>query len=76
MSGLKTCSEVFMYMNSYENKLLSQADDGANALMDGYYKVDGKETMVSSFPFSKYCMAFFNFSYSICHFVRLENDLG
>ncbi|XP_071915406.1 histone-lysine N-methyltransferase CLF isoform X2 [Coffea arabica] len=45
MNGLKTCSEVFLYMNSYDNKLISQSGDGANALIDGYYKVDGKETM-------------------------------
>ncbi|CAI9110192.1 OLC1v1010172C2 [Oldenlandia corymbosa var. corymbosa] len=41
MTGLKTCSEVFLYMNSYENKLLSQDEDGANALMEGYYKGNG-----------------------------------
>lgn len=52
MNGLKTCSEVFLYMNSYDNKLISQSGDGANALIDGYYKVDGKETMVSTFPFA------------------------
>lgn len=50
MNGLKTCSEVFFYMNSYENKLFSQAGDGTNALVEGFYKVDGKETTVSPLP--------------------------
>ncbi|KAL3525678.1 hypothetical protein ACH5RR_014050 [Cinchona calisaya] len=45
MNGLKTCWEVFLYMNSYENKLLSQAGDVSNALIEGYFKADGKETM-------------------------------
>ncbi|KAL3526794.1 hypothetical protein ACH5RR_011450 [Cinchona calisaya] len=47
MNGLKTCSEVFLHMNSYGNKLFYQAGVGANALVEGYYKVDGKETMGS-----------------------------
>ncbi|CDP15455.1 unnamed protein product [Coffea canephora] len=39
---------VFLYMKSYafQHKLLSQSD-GANTLVQGYYKVDGRDAMIN-----------------------------
>ncbi|XAR57782.1 Histone-lysine N-methyltransferase [Bertholletia excelsa] len=45
MNGMKTCSEVFLYMNHCENGLFSRAGDGANSLLEGYGKVDCNEIM-------------------------------
>ncbi|KAF5958775.1 hypothetical protein HYC85_006000 [Camellia sinensis] len=45
MNGMKTCSEVFLYMNCSENRLFSRAGDGANSLLEGYSKLDCNETM-------------------------------
>jgi histone-lysine N-methyltransferase EZH2 len=45
---MKTCWEVFQYMNCSESKLSCQAGDGANSLVEGYSKVDLNGTMVSA----------------------------
>jgi histone-lysine N-methyltransferase EZH2 len=37
---MKTCWEVFQYMNCSESKLSCQVGDGANSLVEGYSKVD------------------------------------
>lgn len=47
MNGLKTCSEVFQFMNHSENKL-SEEGNGLNPLADGSSKGDGNENMVST----------------------------
>lgn len=47
MNGMKTCSEVFQYMNYSENGIFSRAGDGADSLLDGFSKVDCNDTMVS-----------------------------
>lgn len=44
---MKTCWEVFQYMNCSESKLSCQAGDGANSLIEGYSKVDLNQTMLS-----------------------------
>ncbi|KAG5535605.1 hypothetical protein RHGRI_023387 [Rhododendron griersonianum] len=44
MNGMKTCSEVFQYMNCSENGIFSQAGDGADSLLDGFSKVDCNDT--------------------------------
>ncbi|XP_052195897.1 histone-lysine N-methyltransferase CLF isoform X2 [Diospyros lotus] len=44
MNGMKTCSEVFLYMNCSENRLCSRPGDGMNSLLEGYSKLDGGET--------------------------------
>ncbi|KAF9623068.1 hypothetical protein IFM89_036204 [Coptis chinensis] len=38
LSGLKTCMEVYQYMNFNENQLLCGAGDGANSLAEGHPK--------------------------------------
>ncbi|KAG2724385.1 hypothetical protein I3843_01G015600 [Carya illinoinensis] len=38
LNGMKTCWEVFQYMNCSESKLSCQAGDGANSLIEGYSK--------------------------------------
>ncbi|KAA8531679.1 hypothetical protein F0562_006604 [Nyssa sinensis] len=43
MNVMKTCSEVYLYMNCSENKLSSRAGDGAHSLAEG--KVDCNETV-------------------------------
>lgn len=45
LNGMKTCWEVFQYMNCSESKLSCQAGDGANSLVEGYSKVDLNGTM-------------------------------
>ncbi|KAI8542129.1 hypothetical protein RHMOL_Rhmol08G0115300 [Rhododendron molle] len=45
MNGMKTCSEVFQYMNCSENGIFSRAGDGADSLLDGFSKVDCNDTM-------------------------------
>ncbi|KAG9159353.1 hypothetical protein Leryth_017975 [Lithospermum erythrorhizon] len=42
MNGLKTCREVFQYMNHSENQLSSQGGDGPHA--EGSFKGDGGNT--------------------------------
>ncbi|GFZ18772.1 SET domain-containing protein [Actinidia rufa] len=44
MIGMKTCSEVFLYMNSSKNRMSSRAGDGVNSLLEGYSKGDCNET--------------------------------
>lgn len=44
MNGMKTCSEIFQYMNCSENGLFSRTGDGADSLLDGFSKVDCNET--------------------------------
>ena len=58
MNGMKTCSEVFLYMNCSENRLCSRPGDGMNSLLEGYSKLDGGETAVSTSS-----MCFFVFPY-------------
>ncbi|KAK4393280.1 Histone-lysine N-methyltransferase CLF [Sesamum angolense] len=43
MSGLKSCSEIFIYMHRSEKKILSHDGDGT-ILADGCLKADGNET--------------------------------
>lgn len=45
---MKTCWEVFQFMNCSESKLSCQAGDGANSHVEGYSKVDLNGTMVSA----------------------------
>ena len=47
---MKTCMEVFQYMNYVEDKKTYGAADGANSLVEGYAKVDYNESMVFHFP--------------------------
>ncbi|XP_059642629.1 histone-lysine N-methyltransferase CLF isoform X2 [Cornus florida] len=42
MNGMKTCLEVYLYMNCSENNLFSRAGVGANSLVEG--KVDCNDT--------------------------------
>uniref|UniRef100_A0A1D1Y7A5 Histone-lysine N-methyltransferase EZ1 n=1 Tax=Anthurium amnicola TaxID=1678845 RepID=A0A1D1Y7A5_9ARAE len=49
LSGMKTCSEVFQYMNFIENKAASRAGDGANSHAEGHSMVDFSETMGGEF---------------------------
>ncbi|KAK4346475.1 hypothetical protein RND71_032814 [Anisodus tanguticus] len=44
MNGLKTCWEVFQYMNNSENKL-SRAGDGVNGVLEVSFKGDGHTIM-------------------------------
>lgn len=46
LNGLKTCWEVFQYMNNSENKL-SLVSDGVNGMFQGSFKGDGHTVMVS-----------------------------
>lgn len=45
---MKTCWDVFQYMNCSESKLSCQVGDGANSLVEGYSKVDLNGTVVSA----------------------------
>ncbi|XP_059458810.1 histone-lysine N-methyltransferase CLF isoform X2 [Corylus avellana] len=38
LNGMKTCWDVFQYMNCSESKLSCQVGDGANSLVEGYSK--------------------------------------
>lgn len=44
MNGMKTCSEVFQYMNCSENRLPFPAGDGTNSMLAGYSNFDSNET--------------------------------
>lgn len=46
LNGLKTCWEVFQYMNNSENKLLL-VSEGVNGMLEGSFKSDGHTIMVS-----------------------------
>jgi histone-lysine N-methyltransferase EZH2 len=46
LNGMKTCWEVFQYMNCSESKLSCQVGDGANSLVEGYSKVDLNGTVL------------------------------
>lgn len=50
LNGLKTCQEIFQYMNCSENKLVCQGGDAAN-LGEGHPKFDSNGNMVGIFPF-------------------------
>lgn len=43
---MKTCMDVYQYMNFNENKGTCKAVDGSNSLGEGHGKVDYDETMV------------------------------
>ncbi|XP_020537308.1 histone-lysine N-methyltransferase CLF isoform X2 [Jatropha curcas] len=45
LNGLKTCWEVFQYMNYSDNRLACQAGDAANSLGEGYSKFDFNGSM-------------------------------
>jgi histone-lysine N-methyltransferase EZH2 len=45
---MKTCWDVFQYMNCSESKLSCQVGDGANSLVEGYSKVGLNGTVVSA----------------------------
>ncbi|KAH7520201.1 hypothetical protein FEM48_Zijuj08G0119100 [Ziziphus jujuba var. spinosa] len=45
LSGLKTCWEVFQYMNHSQFKMSCQPGDASNSLMEGYSKVDFNGSM-------------------------------
>ncbi|RVX21036.1 Histone-lysine N-methyltransferase CLF [Vitis vinifera] len=45
LNGMKTCLEVFQFMNCSENKPFFRAGDGSNSMVEGYSKVDFNETM-------------------------------
>lgn len=45
LSGMKTCLEVFQYMNYVEDKRTYGAAGGANSLVEGHAKVDYNESM-------------------------------
>ncbi|XP_060187683.1 histone-lysine N-methyltransferase CLF isoform X2 [Lycium barbarum] len=45
MNDLKTCWEVFQYMNNSGNKLLSGAGDGMDDILEGGSNGDGQEIM-------------------------------
>lgn len=47
MNGLKTCWEVFQYMNNSGNKLFSGTGDGMDDILEGGCNGDGQEIMVS-----------------------------
>lgn len=55
MNGLKTCWEVFKYMNNSGNKLFSGAGDGMNGGLEGGSN-DGLDILVSVY-FSQNCSA-------------------
>lgn len=40
LNGLKTCWDVFQYINCEEGKLSGSTGDATNALVEGYSKVD------------------------------------
>ena len=46
---MKTCLEVYQFMNCSENKPSFRLGDGSNSMVEGYSKVDFNETMVSIF---------------------------
>lgn len=48
LNGLKSCWEVFQYMNYSEKKLAYQAGNAAN--LEGYSKFEFNGIMVSFFP--------------------------
>ncbi|CAN4093536.1 unnamed protein product [Withania somnifera] len=45
MNGLKTCWDVFQYMNNFGNKLFSRAVDGMDGIFEGGSNDDGHEIM-------------------------------
>ncbi|KAL3372917.1 hypothetical protein AABB24_005110 [Solanum stoloniferum] len=45
MNGLKTCWEVFQYMNNSGNKLFSGTGDGMDGILEGGSNGDGQEIM-------------------------------
>lgn len=59
MNGLKTCWEVFQYMNNSGNKLFSGAGDGMDGILEGGSNGDCQEIMVSV-CFSHLCFALFS----------------
>ncbi|EXC31742.1 Histone-lysine N-methyltransferase CLF [Morus notabilis] len=46
LSGMKTCWEVFQYMNHFGSKNSGQAGDAANSLVEGYSKLVGSSAAV------------------------------
>lgn len=50
LNGLKTCQEIFQYMNCSENKLICQGGDAANYLGEGYPKFDSNGNVVHIEP--------------------------
>lgn len=40
LSGLKTCWDVFQYINCEEGKMSGPSGDATNSLVEGYSKVD------------------------------------
>ena len=48
LSGMKSCWEVYQYMNHSVSKMSCQAGDAANSLVEGYSKVRFNGTLVSS----------------------------
>lgn len=49
LSGMKTCWEVFQYMNHFGSKTSGQAGDAANSLVDGYSKSNNEARRRSRF---------------------------
>ncbi|KAF7851798.1 hypothetical protein BT93_L2650 [Corymbia citriodora subsp. variegata] len=50
LNGLKTCQEIFQYMNCSENKLICQGGDAANYPGEGYPKFDSNGNVVHIEP--------------------------
>ncbi|KAM0970743.1 hypothetical protein ACFX15_018178 [Malus domestica] len=49
LNGMKTCWEVFQYMNYSESKISCQAGDAANSLVEGYSKGNNEARRRSKF---------------------------
>ncbi|XP_048431534.1 histone-lysine N-methyltransferase CLF [Pyrus x bretschneideri] len=49
LNGMKTCWEVFQYMNYSESKMSCQAGDAANSLVEGYSKGNNEARRRSKF---------------------------
>ncbi|PON67154.1 Histone-lysine N-methyltransferase, EZ [Trema orientale] len=49
LSGMKTCWEVFQYMNHFDTKMSGQAGDAANSLVEGYSKGNNEARRRSRF---------------------------
>ncbi|KAM1813939.1 hypothetical protein ACFX11_027664 [Malus domestica] len=49
LNGMKTCWEVFQYMNFSESKMSCQAGDAANSLVEGYSKGNNEARRRSKF---------------------------